>query len=98
MSTNAPIQVHNTMTNQKEPLVTARPGEVGIYVCGPTVYSFVHIGNMRTFTTFDVVVRHLRSRGYKVRYVRNFTDVDDKIINAANASGEAPVALAARFV
>jgi cysteinyl-tRNA synthetase len=92
------IQIYNTLTQQKAPLQPITPGKVGIYVCGPTVYSFVHIGNMRTFTAFDTVVRYLRARGLEVRYVRNFTDVDDKIINAAKASGEDPIALAARFV
>jgi cysteinyl-tRNA synthetase len=92
------IRIHNTMTQQKAPLVPLTPGQVGIYVCGPTVYSFIHIGNARTFTSFDVVVRYLRFRNFKVNYVRNFTDVDDKIINAAKLTGEAPVELAARFV
>jgi len=92
------IRLFNTMTMQKELLQPAVPGEVGVYVCGPTVYSHVHIGNARTFTSFDVVVRYLRYRGLKVRYVRNFTDVDDKIIKAAAETGESPVALAARYV
>ena len=69
-----------------------------LYVCGPTVYSWVHIGNARTFTVFDVVVRYLRYRGFRVTYVRNYTDVDDKIIHAAHQSGEDPAALADRFV
>ena len=69
-----------------------------LYVCGPTVYSWVHIGNARTFTIFDVVVRYLRHRGYRVSYVRNYTDVDDKIINAAREAGEDPAALADRYV
>ena len=92
------IQVFNTLTSQKEPLVPLEPGKLGVYVCGPTVYSYIHIGNARTFTAFDVVVRYLRYRGFEVRYVRNFTDVDDKIINAAKETGEEPVALAARYV
>jgi len=71
---------------------------VRLYVCGPTVYSWVHIGNARTFTVFDVVVRYLRHRGYRVSYVRNYTDVDDKIINAARETGEDPAALAERFI
>ncbi|NTX57838.1 cysteine--tRNA ligase [Myxococcus sp. CA039A] len=96
--TPPPIRLFNTMTMQKELLEPAVPGCVGVYVCGPTVYSYIHIGNARTFTSFDVVVRYLRYRGLKVRYVRNFTDVDDKIIKAAHETGEAPVALAARFV
>jgi cysteinyl-tRNA synthetase len=92
------IRLFNTMTMQKELLEPAVPGEVGVYVCGPTTYSYIHIGNARTFTSFDVVVRYLRHRGFKVRYVRNYTDVDDKIIKAAAETGEAPVALAARYV
>jgi cysteinyl-tRNA synthetase len=92
------ITLFNTLTMQKEPLVPAEPGAVRVYVCGPTVYSYIHIGNARTFTSFDVVVRYLRYRGFRVTYVRNYTDVDDKIIKAAHETGEEPVALAARFV
>nr|WP_283247232.1 cysteine--tRNA ligase [Corallococcus exiguus] len=99
-STVAPssIRLFNTMSMQKEPLEPLVPGEVKVYVCGPTVYSYIHIGNARTFTSFDVVVRYLRYRGFKVTYVRNYTDVDDKIIKAAHETGEAPVDLASRFV
>jgi cysteinyl-tRNA synthetase len=92
------IRVFNTMAQAKVPLEPITPGKIGIYVCGPTVYSFVHIGNARTFTSFDVVVRYLRYRGFDVTYVRNYTDVDDKIIKAAAEAGEDPIALAARFV
>jgi cysteinyl-tRNA synthetase len=92
------IRIYNTMTQQKQAFTPLQPGKVGIYVCGPTVYSFIHIGNARTFTSFDVIVRYLRYRGFDVRYVRNYTDVDDKIINAAKETGEDPIALAARFV
>ncbi len=92
------LRVFNTLTGQKEPLQPITPGHVGVYVCGPTVYSFVHIGNARTFTSFDVVVRYLRYRGLSVKYVRNYTDVDDKIIKAAAETGEKAVDLAARFV
>ncbi len=94
----ASIRLFNTMTMQKEPLEPAVPGKLGVYVCGPTVYSYVHIGNARTFTSFDVVVRYLRYRGFEVKYVRNYTDVDDKIIKAAHETGEEAVVLAARFV
>ena len=93
-----PIKLFNTLTMQKEVLQPEVPGQVRVYVCGPTVYSFIHIGNARTFTSFDVVVRYLRYRGYAVTYVRNYTDVDDKIIKAAHETGEEAVALAARFV
>src|SRR4051794_32703304 len=82
------LRVYNTLKQNKQPLQPLVPGKVGIYVCGPTVYSFVHIGNARTFTSFDVIVRYLRYRGFEVRYVRNYTDVDDKIINAARVVGE----------
>ncbi|HEY1087016.1 MAG TPA: cysteine--tRNA ligase [Archangium sp.] len=92
------IRIFNTMQQVKVPLQPVTPGKVGIYVCGPTVYSYVHIGNARTFTSFDTVVRYLRSRGFEVRYVRNYTDVDDKIIKAAKETGEDAIALAARFV
>ncbi|HEY0881317.1 MAG TPA: cysteine--tRNA ligase, partial [Archangium sp.] len=92
------IRIFNTMQQVKVPLLPVNPGKVGIYVCGPTVYSYVHIGNARTFTSFDTVVRYLRSRGFEVRYVRNYTDVDDKIIKAAKETGEDAIALAARFV
>lgn len=93
-----PLTVFDTMRQQKVPFEPLTPGKVGVYVCGPTVYSFVHIGNARTFTSFDVVVRYLRARGLEVRYVRNYTDVDDKIIKAAAQTMEDPIALAARFV
>src|SRR5215813_10085125 len=98
-SANPPqIKVFNTLSGQKEDLVPLKPMTLGIYVCGPTVYSYVHIGNARTFTSFDVIVRYLRYRGFKVTYVRNYTDVDDKIIQAAKESGESPLSLAARFI
>jgi len=93
-----PIKVFNTLSGQKEDLVSLQPMTLGIYVCGPTVYSYIHIGNARTFTSFDVIVRYLRYRGFKVTYVRNYTDVDDKIIHAAKESGESPFSLAARFI
>ncbi len=92
------LKVFNTLTQRKESLDPLRPGEVRLYVCGPTVYSYVHLGNARTFTAFDVVVRYLRYRGYRVTYVRNLTDVDDRIIQAAQASHEEPRQLADRFV
>ena len=92
------VQLFNTLSGQKEPLVPLKEGELGVYVCGPTVYSYVHIGNARTFTVFDVVVRYLRAVGYRVRYVRNYTDVDDKIIKAANEGGETAQAVSERFI
>src|SRR5450432_3326542 len=73
------LQIHNTLTRKKEPFVPRAPGKAEIYVCGPTVYDYFHIGNARTFTVFDLVVRWLRASGYAVTYVRNITDIDDKI-------------------
>ena len=80
--------LHNTLTGRKEPLVPARPDHVGMYVCGPTVYDLAHIGNARPVIVFDVLYRLLRRRYRSVTYVRNITDVDDKINAAARASGE----------
>jgi cysteinyl-tRNA synthetase len=92
-----PIVLHDTLTGAKRELVTIAPGKVRFYACGPTVYDLSHVGHARSYVVWDVVVRHLRARGYEVTYVRNFTDVDDKIIKRANERGEDPVALAARF-
>jgi cysteinyl-tRNA synthetase len=81
------IRLYNTLTNQVEPLNPVRPGEVRIYTCGPTVYSYAHIGNFRTFIFQDVFRRFLHSRGIRVLQVMNVTDVDDRIIQAAAAAG-----------
>ncbi|MFM8914365.1 MAG: class I tRNA ligase family protein, partial [Flammeovirgaceae bacterium] len=70
-----PVSLSNSLTGNKEVFVPINPGHVGMYVCGPTVYNFVHLGNVRTFLTFDIVSRYFRHLGYKVRYVRNITDV-----------------------
>ncbi len=83
----AEIRLHNTLTNRLEPLIPVHPGEVRIYTCGPTVYSFAHIGNFRTFMFQDVLRRFLRSQGYRVLQVMNITDVDDRIIQGAAAAG-----------
>ncbi len=92
------LQIHNTLTRRKEAFVPREPGKVGLYVCGPTVYDFFHIGNARTFSVFDLVVRWLRASGYEVKYVRNITDVDDKIMDRARAKGEPIEALTERMV
>lgn len=81
------MQIYNTMTRKKEELVPQVAGEVKIYACGPTVYNYIHIGNARPICAFDVLRRYLKYRGYKVTYVQNFTDVDDKIIKKANEEG-----------
>jgi len=93
-----PLTLYNTLTRKKEPFAPRVPGEVGLYVCGPTVYDYFHVGNARTFTAFDMVVRWLRSTGYRVKYVRNITDIDDKIIKRANEAGESIEALTERMV
>jgi len=93
----SPVFIYDTMQQRKVVLEPCRPGEIRIYVCGPTVYNLFHVGNARPFVIFDVVARHLRGRGYRVTLVRNITDVDDKIINRARECGEAPAALAERF-
>jgi cysteinyl-tRNA synthetase len=77
------MQIYNSLTGKKAPLVPIVAGQVGIYVCGVTVYDYCHIGHARVFVVFDMVVRHLRELGYQVRYVRNITDIDDKIIARA---------------
>jgi cysteinyl-tRNA synthetase len=86
------------MTRQKERFVPQEPGRVRMYVCGPTVYNYFHIGNARPFVFYDVVRRYLQYRGYQVTYVQNFTDVDDKIIRVAREEGVHPQAVADRFV
>ena len=81
------MQVYNTLTNRKEEFVPIEPGKVKMYVCGPTVYNFFHIGNARPFVVFDTLRRYFIYRGYEVKFVQNFTDVDDKIINRAKEEG-----------
>ena len=78
------MKLYNTLTRKKEEFVPLVPGEVKMYVCGPTVYNFFHIGNGRTFIVFDTIRRYLEYRGYKVRFIQNFTDIDDRMIKRAN--------------
>jgi len=92
------LQLYNTLTRRKEPFVPLVPGKVGLYVCGPTVYDYFHIGNARTFTVFDLVVRWLRATGFTVTYVRNITDVDDKILERARENGEPIEEFTARMI
>lgn len=81
------MRIYNTLTRKKEELKTLTPNEVKIYACGPTVYNFIHIGNARPLCVFDTFRRYLEYRGYKVNFVQNFTDIDDKIIKRANEEG-----------
>lgn len=92
------MRIYNTLSGRKEELVTLEPGQVNMYVCGPTTYNYIHLGNARPLVVFDTVRRYLAFRGYQVRYVQNFTDVDDKIINRAREKGEDPMGLAERFI
>lgn len=92
------LKIFNTLTRQKEEFKPIYAGEVGMYVCGITVYDLCHIGHGRTFVAFDVVARYLRFLGYKLKYVRNITDIDDKIIKRANENGEVFTALVERMV
>lgn len=92
------MKIYNTMTKRKEEFVPVTPGEVKMYVCGPTVYNYFHIGNGRTFIVFDTVRRYLEYRGYKVKFIQNFTDIDDKMINRANDEETTVKELGDRFI
>ena len=92
------LQIYNTLTRKKEVFKPINEGEVRMYVCGMTVYDLCHIGHARVLVAFDVVTRYLRARDYKVTYVRNITDVDDKIIKRANENGEEFTALTERMI
>src|SRR5512146_1139219 len=93
-----PIRIYNTLTRQKEVFETIEPGKVAMYVCGPTVYSQAHVGHAMSALVFDIIRRYLEYRGYQVTFAMNFTDVDDKIINRANAMGVDPFALAQSYI
>ncbi|MBV9697078.1 MAG: cysteine--tRNA ligase [Gammaproteobacteria bacterium] len=92
------IRLHNSLTGVKEPLTPLRPGALGMYVCGLTVYDYVHIGHARMLLVFDMITRYLRHRGYRLTFVRNITDIDDKIIRRAAERGEPIEALTARYI
>jgi cysteinyl-tRNA synthetase len=92
------IQIYNTLTRSKEPFIPLEEGKVKMYVCGPTVYNYIHIGNARPPIVFDTVRRYLEYRGYDVQYISNFTDVDDKLIRVANELGEDVPTIAERFI
>src|SRR5512136_1732754 len=93
-----PLRVYNTLSAGKEEFVPLRPGKVGMYVCGVTVYDFSHIGHARANVVFDVIYRYLRYLGLDVTYVRNYTDIDDKIINRANKDGVPYNEISERFI
>jgi cysteinyl-tRNA synthetase len=92
------LRIYNTLTRQKEDFETLEPGKVSMYVCGPTVYSKAHVGHAMSALVFDTIRRYLEFRGYKVRYVMNYTDVDDKIITRAQEKGRDPFDLAEGYI
>ena len=92
------MKAYNTLTRQREDLAPLEANKIGMYVCGPTVYNYIHLGNARPLVVFDTVRRYLQFRGYDVTYVQNFTDVDDKIIKAANAEGVESSVISERFI
>ena len=92
------LKVYNSLTRAKEEFVPIEPGRVRMYVCGMTVYDLCHLGHARVLVVFDVIVRHLRHLGYQVTYVRNITDIDDKIIARAQENGESVNTLTERFI
>ncbi|TDO02982.1 MULTISPECIES: cysteine--tRNA ligase [Halomonas] len=92
------MQIYNTLTRRKEPFTPIEPGRVRMYVCGMTVYDFCHLGHARVMVAFDVITRYLRAQGYNVTYVRNITDIDDKILRRAEENGESIAALTERMI
>ncbi len=92
------LRLYNTLSGEKEPFVPRIPGKVGMYVCGVTVYDLCHIGHARAGIVFDMIYRYLRFSGYEVTYVRNYTDIDDKIINRANQEGSDYRTIADRYI
>lgn len=94
----AMLKIYNTLTRSKQEFVPKQPGKVGMYVCGMTVYDYCHIGHARVMVVFDTVARYLRHAGFELTYVRNVTDIDDKIIQRANENGEEISTLTQRFI
>ena len=98
MQKNSVLYIYNTLTGTEEPFHPIIPGKVGIYVCGMTVYDYCHIGHARVMVVFDMITRYLRAAGYQVHYVRNITDIDDKIIQRAKENAEDIQSLTSRFI
>lgn len=92
------MKIYNTLSKKKEEFVPVKPGQVSMYVCGPTVYNYIHIGNARPMIVFDTVRRYFEHKGYDVNYVSNFTDVDDKIIKKANEEGVSATEISERYI
>src|SRR6478735_7698582 len=92
------MKIYNTLARQKQEFVPLVPGHIRMYVCGMTVYDYCHLGHARVLVAFDAITRYLRARDWKVTYVRNITDIDDKILNRADENGEKYTKLTARFI
>ena len=92
------MKIYNTLSRQKEEFVPIEEGKVRMYVCGPTVYNYIHIGNARPMIMFDTVRRYMEHKGYAVNYVSNFTDVDDKIIKKAIEEGVEASVISERYI
>ena len=92
------LNIYNSLTSRKQEFIPLEEGKIGVYVCGMTVYDYCHLGHARVMVAFDAIIRYLRYRGYHVTYVRNITDIDDKIINRANELGESVRSLTDRFI
>ena len=92
------LRIYNTLTKQKEIFEPLVPGQIGLYVCGMTVYDYCHMGHARILVIFDTITRYLRSQGYDVNYIRNITDVDDKIIKRAHENQEPFEQVTDRFI
>jgi cysteine--tRNA ligase len=92
------MKIYNTMTRKKEEFIPLEEGKVKMYVCGPTVYNFIHLGNARPFTVFDTLRRYFEYRSYEVTYIQNFTDVDDKIIKRSHEEGISPEEVAEKYI
>ena len=92
------LMIHNTLSGKKEEFVPLEEGKIRMYVCGPTVYDYSHIGHARTYIAFDIIRRYLEFKGYKITFVSNITDIDDKIINRANELGISPAMLAQKYM
>jgi len=92
------MQIYNTLTKSKEEIKPRDPGKISMYVCGPTTYNYIHLGNARPLVVFDTLRRYLLYKGFEVLYVQNFTDIDDKIIKRAGEEGEDPISLARKYI
>ena len=92
------MKLYNTLSGKKEEFIPIVPGEVKMYICGPTVYNLIHVGNARPMIIFDVLRRYFTYKGYKVKFVQNFTDVDDKIIRRANEEGASSDEIARKYI